>query len=569
MAAVKLFPITQFFDNYGNPLIGGKIYTYYYQTTIPKKTYANPGGTVLLPNPIILDSAGRKNIYLEGGDYDFAIYDSNNLLVTTLSGINAETLISAVESVSQLKALNISTNQSAIVRTLGYYSPGDGGGNWFYWDSAATNIPDDGMIIQPSSLPTMGRWIGIISADKKINLRVYGAKCDGVIDDTSSLIKCNGFCDVHNCKIIIDGNAYIASDPGLTVPVEFTSTGKIKTGNYYLRVIPIITDTNQHFEVSEDWAPYIGSDHIYPQWFGETDTNDPITSEVKQISPSEFGYRTKTFLHDIEVLHGGTGGKITCGILNVGIAAILDRTEVNGELTAHEGIVVTGQASVVDGADGMRIGADINGQTITDQTEKNIKIRVPHYYTSEEDFVVLEARGEESSNVLNIGGGHSLFNTATVINFYTVNNNTTLGGDLRMKIFGDGSVMIGGPIGGPKGAGTLNAQAVYDDGVLLTGYVLDKYFNPDFDYSKWERISPKALEEFVPKESFVYDIDKYHEYVRKNRVLPSMEKIEAAEERPSIGELAQKLWEIVEIQTIHIIQLNEKIKQLEEIIRNG
>ena len=49
----------QFFDDSGNPLTGGKVYTYAAGTTTPAATYTTSAGTVANTNPIILDAAGR------------------------------------------------------------------------------------------------------------------------------------------------------------------------------------------------------------------------------------------------------------------------------------------------------------------------------------------------------------------------------------------------------------------------------------------------------------------------------------------------------------------------------
>ena len=50
---------SQFFDNNGIPLSGGKIYTYAAGTTTPLATYTSSTGNTAHTNPIILDSAGR------------------------------------------------------------------------------------------------------------------------------------------------------------------------------------------------------------------------------------------------------------------------------------------------------------------------------------------------------------------------------------------------------------------------------------------------------------------------------------------------------------------------------
>ncbi len=49
----------QFFDNNGNLLSGGKIYTYEAGSTTPLATYTSSSGNTAHTNPIVLDAAGR------------------------------------------------------------------------------------------------------------------------------------------------------------------------------------------------------------------------------------------------------------------------------------------------------------------------------------------------------------------------------------------------------------------------------------------------------------------------------------------------------------------------------
>lgn len=81
----------QFFDNNGNILSGGMIYTYTTGTTTPQTTYTSSSGSTPHTNPIILDSAGR----VPGGEiwltdlleYKFTIQDSASVLIATLNNI--------------------------------------------------------------------------------------------------------------------------------------------------------------------------------------------------------------------------------------------------------------------------------------------------------------------------------------------------------------------------------------------------------------------------------------------------------------------------------------------------
>lgn len=86
----------QFLDNSGNVLTGGKLYTYAAGTTTPQVTYTSSAGITFLPNPIILDSAGRVptgEIWLADSlVYKFVLKDSNDVLIATwdnLVGINS------------------------------------------------------------------------------------------------------------------------------------------------------------------------------------------------------------------------------------------------------------------------------------------------------------------------------------------------------------------------------------------------------------------------------------------------------------------------------------------------
>jgi hypothetical protein len=84
----------QFFDNNGNPLAGGKIFTYQAGTTTPEAVYTSASGATPHTNPIIFDSAGRvtQEIWLtEGVAYKFVLKTSADVTLGTyddLTGLN-------------------------------------------------------------------------------------------------------------------------------------------------------------------------------------------------------------------------------------------------------------------------------------------------------------------------------------------------------------------------------------------------------------------------------------------------------------------------------------------------
>lgn len=96
----------QFFDNNGNPLSGGKLYSYAAGTTTPQATYTSASGSTAHTNPIILNSAGRVatgEIWLTAGEnYKFSLFTSTDVLIAmwdNITGINGTGITSNASNV--------------------------------------------------------------------------------------------------------------------------------------------------------------------------------------------------------------------------------------------------------------------------------------------------------------------------------------------------------------------------------------------------------------------------------------------------------------------------------------
>ena len=77
------------------------------------------------------------------------------------STITTTALVSyIVESVADLRALDSSVFQdNELAQTLGYYTPGDGGSNIFYWDDNDSDTDNGGTVIKPTDVGSgLGRW---------------------------------------------------------------------------------------------------------------------------------------------------------------------------------------------------------------------------------------------------------------------------------------------------------------------------------------------------------------------------------------------------------------------------
>lgn len=167
---------------------------------------------------------------------------------------------------------------------------------------------------------------------------------------------------------------------------------------------------------------------------------------------------------------------------------------------------------------------------------------------------------------------------------------------------------MAGATGGDKGAGTINATAVYDDNVLLSCYVFDQAFDKKISSKKWDALVPNrktaimenAIETYIDsdgveqsyktsKPTGKFQVEKrIHEPMRKfrdrigtgydpltmegyiahcrdKRHLPSMpneQKFDAEEGMPA-GAWIQRLIEDAEIKAVLMAKMHERIEALE------
>lgn len=73
-------------DSSGNPLSGGKVWTYEAGTNTLKATYTDQAMSANSTNPIILDTRGRATVF-GYGNYKFKVYDSADVLQDTIDNL--------------------------------------------------------------------------------------------------------------------------------------------------------------------------------------------------------------------------------------------------------------------------------------------------------------------------------------------------------------------------------------------------------------------------------------------------------------------------------------------------
>jgi len=170
------------------PLAGGLMYTYEAGTTTNATTYSDDSGTPNT-NPIVLNSDGECNLYLDD-DVIYRIILKNAAGVTQFDKDNIssngakDAAVLSFENVANLR-LAIGNDREPTAQTSGYYNAGDGGGNSFYWDGTSSATDNGGTIIKPTLVSGAGRWLAVDTS--YINVKQFGAVGDGVADDTTAI----------------------------------------------------------------------------------------------------------------------------------------------------------------------------------------------------------------------------------------------------------------------------------------------------------------------------------------------------------------------------------------------
>lgn len=114
----------RFFDSNGNPLSGGKLYSYIAGTSTPLATFTDKSGLAANTNPVILDANGEADVWTAAQSYKFVLMDADDVVQWTVDNvrnfqaqyneiINAEGALAITANLSDLD------NPSVAVTNLG------------------------------------------------------------------------------------------------------------------------------------------------------------------------------------------------------------------------------------------------------------------------------------------------------------------------------------------------------------------------------------------------------------------------------------------------------------------
>lgn len=212
------------------------------------------------------------------------------------------------------------------------------------------------------------------------------------------------------------------------------------------------------------------------------------------------------------------------------------------------------------------------------------------FTTEHHDGIMRIRGGDGSGSYISLYGGSHASQAGDIIFFDGADNAFVFDNSLQKHAWSvsgtevmvlDSGLVLGSPTGGDKGTGTLNATAVYDDDSLLSCYVFDAALDGDIDETKWDDRVPNsfdrndgwrktikthsAMRKFKSRLGTKYDpldIDAYADHWKEKRHLSSMPNEDKFDVWNGMnhGKWIQRLVETVEIQAVHIDNLNQRLK---------
>lgn len=184
----------QFFDDNGNPLSGGLLYSYAAGTTTPKASFTSSSGSVAHTNPIVLNSGGRipsGEIWLTANEpYKFVLQNSSAVLIATWDNIYGINGISApVANVTDYGAVGNGVTNDTVALQAAFNAGGNvliPNGTYLY-DYLEFNTPitisGNGVLRYSGAVPSTGTASIQINASLTAqNLKISSAGTDAAFD---------------------------------------------------------------------------------------------------------------------------------------------------------------------------------------------------------------------------------------------------------------------------------------------------------------------------------------------------------------------------------------------------
>jgi len=266
MAYLTPSPKMQFLDANGNPMVGGKLYTYAAGTTTPLATYTDYSGGTPNTNPVILDSRGEASVWIGTALYYMELKSSTGVLQWSADNVGGYATLAALAASSGAALIGANDGSSGSIFTTvqGFITK--------ILSSVGSSIVgfiQSGTGAVARTMQDKGR--------ESINVKDFGAVGDGVTDDTATVLAAityvatNGYELVFpqgtykgnwvvptNTSIIGESRGKVVFIPAVNAPVFSIST-TVSTVRLRFEHFTITGDTSFTSQTGIDLAPAAAS----------------------------------------------------------------------------------------------------------------------------------------------------------------------------------------------------------------------------------------------------------------------------------------------------------------------
>jgi hypothetical protein len=310
--AATVCPAPQFvgLDNSGNPLSGGKLYSYSAGTTSALDTFSDSDLSVANANPIILDAGGRATVYLSASSYKFKLTSSGDDVIYTQDDIIAPAPYDVDLDVPFVAGEAVTAGQAI------YLSDGTGSrteGRWYLTDSdtaAYSTLPITGFAVAAVALAATGsvRLLGRASVPGTLSVGstyYLGATPGALASSAGTFSKAMGVADTAS-TLVMTVQQTISQVANLLV------TGTLRVnGVATFDVQPILTSLTASQAVFSDGSKGLVSNAI-------TGTGNVVMSASPTMTGT-IGAAALTLSTPLAVPQGGTGvATLTSGDVLIG-----------------------------------------------------------------------------------------------------------------------------------------------------------------------------------------------------------------------------------------------------------
>jgi hypothetical protein len=208
MAILSPSPKLQFFDANGNPLVGGKLYTYAAGTTTPLASYTDSSGGTANANPIILDSRGEANVWLASGTaYKFVLQSAASATIWTVDNIDATLGTMASQNANNVAITGGSVSVSTLTTSSTVTLNGGTANGVAYLNGSKVVTSGSALVFDGTNLGlgvTPSAWDGGWSA---IQTSTQGASFTGRTGGNEAIVLSNAYRNSASWKYILSSNA--------------------------------------------------------------------------------------------------------------------------------------------------------------------------------------------------------------------------------------------------------------------------------------------------------------------------------------------------------------------------